>query len=67
MIRTISSVFFWIFLMAGCSKKDNDTKSVSKEKPNQTENSNEGQSTMHAKIETSKGEIVLFLEFKKTP
>ena len=67
MIRTIITVSFGIFLIAGCSKKDNDTKSEGKEMPNQTENRNEGKSTMHANIETSKGEIVLFLEFKKTP
>jgi len=67
MLRTISTVFLGIFLIAGCSKKNNDIKSIDKEELHQTENINEGQSTMHAKIETSKGEIVLFLEFKKTP
>ena len=67
MLRTISTVFLGIFLIAGCSKKNNDIKSIDKEALHQTENINEGQSTMHAKIETSKGEIVLFLEFKKTP
>ena len=67
MLRTISTVFLGIFLIAGCSMKNNDIKSIDKEELHQTENINEGQSTMHAKIETSKGEIVLFLEFKKTP
>ena len=67
MLRTISTVFLGVFLIAGCSKKNNDIKSIDKEVLHQTENINEGQSTMHAKIETSKGEIVLFLEFKKTP
>jgi peptidylprolyl isomerase len=67
MLRTISTVYLGIFLIAGCSKKNNDIKSIDKEELHQTENINEGQSTMHAKIETSKGEIVLFLEFKKTP
>ena len=52
MIRTIITVSFGIFLIAGCSKKDNDTKSEGKELPNQTENRNEGKSTMHANIET---------------
>ena len=67
MLRTISTVYLGIFLIAGYSKKNNDIKSIDKEELHQTENINEGQSTMHAKIETSKGEIVLFLEFKKTP
>ena len=62
MIRTICTVFFGIFLVAGCSKSEDK-----EEAKNQTENQNKGQSTMHAKIETSKGEIVLFLEYEKTP
>ena len=70
MIRIISTVFIGIFLISGCSSKDNDSNSVTKkdEKASQVESGPpKGESTMHAKIETSKGEILLLLEFKKTP
>ena len=70
MLRSISTVFLGIFLIAGCSSKDNNGNSVTKkdEEASQVETGTpKGESTMHAQIETPKGVIVHFLEFEKVP
>jgi len=60
-------MFLGIFLITGCSKKDDGSKSEEKEVTNQKGNNKKDESTMQVKIETSKGEIVLNLEFERTP
>jgi len=67
MIRILSTMFLGLFLIAGCSKKDDSSDSKEKAETNKKGNNNNDESTMQAKIETSKGEIVLNLEFQKTP
>lgn len=70
MNRIISTVILGIFLIAGCSNKDNNGNSVTKKDDGVSQvetGTSKGESTMHAKLETSKGEILLLLEFEKTP
>ena len=70
MLRSISTVFLGIFLISACSSKENDDNSGKNKKEETSQVKNRklgGENTMHAQIETSKGEIVLLLEFEKVP
>jgi len=69
MNRILNTMLIGLLIMNGCSKKESASNSDINEnntsKSNQVEQKEE--STMHAIIQTSKGDITLFLEFEKTP